>query len=166
MQPPQTAPCEDDSKDRGFVSDYLLYLLAAASEAASAQFHAHVRAQGLRVPEWRVVAWLHDRDGEMITRLARISLIEQSRLTRIIIQMEERGLVTRRGDASDRRRVRVHLTDTGRKIAERLVTDARAHESALLAQLEGGDGARLKPALSALLARLDPDGLKSDDPDA
>ncbi len=169
MQPPQTAPSEDetgDTGDKGFVSDYLLYLLAAASEAASAQFHVHVRAHGLRVPEWRVLAWLHDRDGEMITRLARISLIEQSRLTRIIIQMEDRGLVTRKGDTSDRRRVRVHLTDTGRQIAERLVTDARAHESALLAQLEGGDGARLKPALAALLARLDPDRQTRGDPDS
>ncbi|KPP88384.1 MAG: transcriptional regulator, MarR family [Rhodobacteraceae bacterium HLUCCO07] len=157
MQPPQTASREDETGDKGFVSDYLLYLLAAASEAASAQFHAHVRSHGLRVPEWRVLAWLHDRDGAMITRLARISLIEQSRLTRIIIQMEERGLVLRKGDTRDRRRVRVHLTEKGRGIAETLVADARAHEAALLAQLEGGDGARLKPALAALLARLDPD---------
>lgn len=166
MQPPETVPSEDETQGKGFVSDYLLYLLAAASEAASAQFHAHVRTHGLRVPEWRVLAWLHDRDGAMITRLARISLIEQSRLTRIIIQMEERGLVIRKGDTRDRRRVRVHLTDTGRQIAEQLVTDARAHETALLAQLEGGDGARLKPALAALLARLDPDGQTRGEPDA
>ena len=33
-----------------FVDTYLLYLLAAASERASAQFHARVRQDGLRVP--------------------------------------------------------------------------------------------------------------------
>ena len=43
-----------------FVPGYLLYLLAAASDAASAQFHAHVRTEGLRVPEWRVLACLND----------------------------------------------------------------------------------------------------------
>lgn len=111
-----------------FVPDYLLYLLAAASDAASAQFHAHVRSKGLRVPEWRVLACLNDRDGEMITRLAAFSLIEQSRLTKIIIQMEERDLIRRQGDAKDRRRVRVHLTDDGRALAKQLVADARAHE--------------------------------------
>lgn len=150
---------EQDIQDRdeGFVSNYLLYLLAAASEAASAQFHARVRKTGLRVPEWRVLAWLHDRDGEMITRLARISLIEQSRLTKIIIQMEERGLVTRQGDAQDRRRVRVWLTDTGRSLSATLVEEARLHEARLLSILEGGDGARLKPALAALLETLDPE---------
>jgi DNA-binding MarR family transcriptional regulator len=148
---------QEAGRDEGFVSNYLLYLLAAASEAASAQFHAHVRENGLRVPEWRVLAWLQDRDGEMITRLARISLIEQSRLTKIIIQMEERGLVTRQGDAQDRRRVRVWLTEQGRALAQRLVSDAQTHEARLLSILEGGDGARLKPALAALLQELDPD---------
>lgn len=152
----------DDTQSDGFVSNYLLYLLAAASEAASAQFHAHIRAQGLRVPEWRVLAWLYDRDGEMITRLARIALFEQSRLTKIIIQMEDRGLVTRRGDAVDRRRVRVFLTDQGRTLAERLVVDARVHEAQVLETLAGGDGVRLKPALAALLAQLDPQATDQD----
>lgn len=153
---PQTTDT-DDATTEGFVSDYLLYLLAAASEAASAQFHDHVRSHGLRVPEWRVLAWLHDCDGEMITRLARVSLFEQSRLTKIIIQMEERGLVLRAGDAQDRRRVRVWLTDAGRALAQGLVRDARKHESGLLDKLEGGDAARLKQALSALLTALEPD---------
>ena len=36
-------------QEGGFVSDYLLYLLAAASDVASAQFHAQVRKAGLRV---------------------------------------------------------------------------------------------------------------------
>lgn len=138
----------------GFVSDYLLYLLAAASDAASAQFHATVRARGLRVPEWRVLACLIDSDGAMVTHLATLALVEQSRLTRIILQMEERGLVARRGDAADKRRVRVHLTDAGRDLAAGLVAEARQHEAALVQALEGGDGARLKPALRSLLQTL------------
>lgn len=139
---------------QGFVSDYLLYLLAAASEAASDQFHAHVRAQGLRVPEWRVLACLTDEDGAMVTHLARLALIEQSRLTKIIDQMDAKGLVTRKGDAEDRRRVRVWITEAGRRLADTLVADARAHEAALLKALEGGDAARIKPALRALIAEL------------
>ena len=86
---------EDTGQEGGFVSDYLLYLLAAASDVASAQFHAQVRKAGLRVPEWRVLACLSDTDGAMITQLARQALAEQSRLTRIIAQMEERGLLIR-----------------------------------------------------------------------
>ncbi|MCY0154110.1 MarR family winged helix-turn-helix transcriptional regulator [Hoeflea alexandrii] len=99
----------DDPK-APFVPNYLLYLLAAASEAASARFHSHVRTRGLRVPEWRVMACLTDTDGSMVTELARYAMIEQSRLTKIIIQMDARGLVTRRSDPTDGRRVRVFLT--------------------------------------------------------
>lgn len=145
----------NDADNSGFVADYLLYLLAAASNGASAQFHDEVRQEGLRVPEWRVLACLNDRDGEMITRLAHFSLFEQSRLTRIIAQMEIRALVKRKSDPQDGRRVRVYLTETGRQLATRLVPKAKAHEAALLALLDPQQTALIKPALRAMLAALE-----------
>ena len=138
-----------------FVGSYLLYLLAAASDKASAQFHARVRESGLRVPEWRVLACLVDNENMMITELAELSLMEQSRMTRIVEQMDAKGLVRRVSDPRDRRRVRVQLTDEGRQRAEVLVAEAHAHEDALLSALADTDAARIKPVLQALLARLD-----------
>jgi len=146
---------EKTAADQPFVTSYLLYLLAAVSDRASAEFHAHARAAGLRVPEWRVLACLADEDGAMITRLARLALMEQSRLTRIIDQMAERGLVSRRSDPEDRRRVRVFLTEEGRALALRLIADAKAHEARILGALGGEDAGRIKPILEALLAQLD-----------
>ena len=145
----------DQNDDQTFVSDYLLYLLAAASDAASAQFHQKVRAAGLRVPEWRVLACLQDSDGAMITKLAKFALVEQSRLTRIIFQMEERGLLRRQGDPQDRRRVRVYITPKGAALAQSLVAQARSHEAGLLEALRGSDADRIKPALQSLLATLE-----------
>ncbi|KIN64269.1 Transcriptional regulator, MarR family [Sulfitobacter noctilucicola] len=139
----------------GFVSSYLLYLLAAVSDRASAQFHTHARAYGLRVPEWRVLACLMDEDGAMVTRLAHLSLLEQSRLTKIVDQMVARGLVSRRADAKDKRRVRVFLSDEGRKLATGLIDDARAHEENLLGRLSQSEAAALKPVLQKLLRSLD-----------
>lgn len=133
-----------------FLPDYLLFLLATASAAASEGFHAIARARGLRVPEWRVLACLGDEDGQMVTRLAQLSLMEQSRLTRVIERMVERGLVRREGCAGDRRRVHVWLTDEGRALAEDLVAEARRHEAALMARMGSTDAAQLK----ALLRRL------------
>ena len=142
--------------DDRFVSNYLLYLLAAASDAASAQFHECVREYGLRVPEWRVLACLVDRDGEMITRLAEFSLIEQSRLTRIIDQMVERALVLRQSDEHDKRRVRVYLTDKGRDLATMLVEKARQHEQEVLAVFKGSDATMIKSMLRNLIDGLVP----------
>lgn len=150
----------DDPK-APFVPNYLLYLLAAASEAASARFHSHVRTRGLRVPEWRVMACLTDTDGSMVTELARYAMIEQSRLTKIIIQMDARGLVSRRSDPKDGRRVRVFLTPQGRRLADELVADARAHELELLKSFQGGDGTEIKDTLRALIRHLE-----SDQPDS
>ena len=137
-----------------FVSSYLLYLLAASSDAASAQFHAIVRDYGLRVPEWRVIACLYDQNGLMTTKLAENALIEQSRLTRILDQMDQKDWVERRIDPEDRRRVRVHLTEMGTGIAQILVSEAKTYEAKLLSILKDTDAARLKPALQALLANL------------
>jgi DNA-binding MarR family transcriptional regulator len=144
----------DTAPNAPFVDSYLLYLLAASSEKASAQVHAHVRKQGLRVPEWRVLACLVDHPSMMVTRLAELSLMEQSRMTRIVEKMAERGLVQRQSDTEDRRRVHVSLTETGRDLAERLVCDARAHEKQMLADLEDTDAALIKPMLTALLQQL------------
>ena len=138
-----------------FVSGYLLYLLAASSEQASAQFHARIREHGLRVPEWRVLACLVDNDGMMITRLASLSLLEQSRMTRIIDQMVARGLLHRVTDSDDKRRVRIRLTETGREVATELVAEARAHEAKLLSALADTDAARIKMVLQTLLTVLD-----------
>ncbi len=140
--------------DGGFVTDYTLFLLASVSALASEEFHAQVRAEGLRVPEWRVLACLHDRDGQMVTHLAGLSLIEQSRLTRIIAQMEARGLVARRADPEDGRRVRVFLSEAGRALAGRLIAQARAHEAEWLARVPGGRGPALKQMLAALYAQM------------
>lgn len=143
-----------DHTDSGFVSSYLLYLLAASSAAASAEFHARVRRAGLRVPEWRVLACLGDQDGQMITRLAEFALVEQSHLTRIIDQMVTRGFLERRDDQEDRRRVRIYLTAKGAAVSEELVADAKMHEKTLLAALPPDCAKALKPALTALLEGL------------
>lgn len=154
MQDAGTMTTDRHAENGEFVPGYLLYLLAAASDAASAQFHAHVRTKGLRVPEWRVLACLSDWDGSMVTELARYAMIEQSRLTKIIIQMDERGLVKRRSDPADGRRVRVSLTPSGRSLARQLVADARRHEAELLETLQGTAGEQIKKTLQALLNSL------------
>ncbi len=146
-----------DPEDDSFVSSYLLYLLASSSEAASRQFHARVRALNLRVPEWRALACLYDNDGMMITQLARFALMEQSRMTRIIDQMDARGLVTRKSDKKDGRRVRVYLTDAGRELSHDLVAEAKTHEDNLLSALRPEEAARIKPALLALLKAIPSD---------
>ncbi len=152
MKPEPTLERDDDNGP--FLPDYLLFQLAAASAAASERFHAIVRENGLRVPEYRALVCLNDEDGLMVTRLAEMALLEQSRMTRIIVQMDRDGFVTRISDPQDRRRVRVHLTEKGRALAGRMVTLARAHEADLLRAMPGRAGAQLKRLLSEFRTAL------------
>ncbi len=144
------APAKVDA----FVPNYLLYLLASTSDAASSQFHDYARHSDLRAPEWRVLACLNDEEGLMVTRLAELALMEQSRLTKTIDQMNKRGLVERRSDVTDGRRVRVFLTPLGRKMAQNLVEAARQHEAKVLEHLLPGEGDLLKSLLRRLQSGL------------
>lgn len=147
-----------DEEEDGFVADYLLYLMAVASNAASSEFHAEVRAKGIRVPEWRVLACLNDRDGQMVTQLAKLALMEQSRMTKIIDQMALKDLLYREGDLKDRRRVRVMLTPEGRAVASELVSAARFHEQRILDRLPAGSARQLKEALKEINALYEAEG--------
>ncbi|WP_237214628.1 MarR family winged helix-turn-helix transcriptional regulator [Falsiroseomonas oryziterrae] len=130
-----------------FVDDYLLYLLARASHAASAGFHARLKARGVPVPVWRVVATLQGAErGETVGALAAACLMQQPTMTKLLDRMEAEGLVRRRREG---RQTRIALTRAGAKLAADLVPEARAHEATLLAR-----HAEAAPALKALLRTL------------
>ncbi len=136
-----------------FVDDYLLYLLARASNDVSAQFHAQLRELGLQVPEWRVLATLSDGDGRRLGELAAITLQHQPTMTKIVDRMEKSGLVVRRPGPSDRREVRIHITADGRDRVATALHRAKAHEAEVLADYDAAEKERLKDMLRTLIAR-------------
>jgi len=143
----------DISVDRPFTGDYLLYLLAQASAAASNEFHSHLAGLGISVPKWRILASLHP-DGVMtIGQLARECLQKQPTLTRIVDRLEDDGLVKRDHSPTDRREVRVRLTNRGRELSARLVAKAREHETAILHDYGKAEIASLKETLKVLIGR-------------
>jgi len=139
--------------DAPFVEDYLLYLLARASHQVSRQFHRQVRAAGLNVPEWRVLASLSDADGRTVGDLAAMTLLAQPTLTKVLNRMQRDGLVRRGPDADDGRKVRIFSTAAGRAVCGRLLARARAHEAETLAAYAPAEARRLKDALKTLIRR-------------
>ncbi|WP_439599251.1 MarR family winged helix-turn-helix transcriptional regulator [Falsiroseomonas sp.] len=130
-----------------FVQDYLLALLARASHAASAGFHAQLKARGVAVPVWRVLATL-DGAGEGVTvgELAQTCLMQQPTMSKLLDRMAAERLVERRRQG---RSMRILLTPVGAALAAELVAEARAHEAALLTRHAGA-----APALKALLREI------------
>ncbi len=133
-----------------FVDDYLLYQLASASQHLSGEFHKRVKAGGVKVHVWRVLACVVDQPGLMLTSLSKLVLYEQSRLTKIIDQMVVDGLVTRRSVAGDRRKMAIFVTQKGRAIVTPLLDIAKTHEKKVLENLTESEQAVLKRVLNKL----------------
>lgn len=134
-----------------FVDDYLLSLLARASHSVSSEFHQRLRARGVTVPIWRVLATLSGGEGETVSTLAEACLLQQPTMTKVLDRMERDGLVRRRTDAADRRLVRVVPTARGEAIVADLLSAARQHEAEILARHP--EAGRIKDLLRGLIAR-------------
>ncbi|GGB34077.1 hypothetical protein GCM10011316_02720 [Roseibium aquae] len=154
----QAAGLEAGEPAAAFVDNYLSYLLAHASHLVSTQFHAHLRRYGVQVPAWRLLATLSEGDGKTIGHLARISLYNQPTTTKIVDRLEAEGLAERRRCETDRRRMLVYITQTGRDLVDELLRDAQAHEKRVLDGYTSEEVTLLKNVLRTLILRLEDDG--------
>ncbi len=133
------------------VDNYLSYLLARASHMVASEFHREVRAAGLTVLEWRVLATLSDGRPRMVGELASIALAQQSTVTKLLGRMEAEGRVARSDGEIDRRQSLVRITRTGRAMLGTLLARSKRHEHAAVARLTAREADALKSALTKLI---------------
>src|SRR5215471_18922974 len=89
----------------GPLESYLPYLLNRAGTRIALSFSERIRPLGATLQMWRVLAALRERDGRRMGDLSETTSIEVSTLTRLVDNMEQKGLVARRRDAEDARAV-------------------------------------------------------------
>lgn len=151
---PSTVGGPPDGPSGRFVDGYLLYLLARASSVASAEFHEEVRARGVPVVVWRVLASLKGADeGLTVGDLAKSCLAKQPAISKTVDKLVGKGLVDRHEDAGDRRRVRVRLTPAGEAHVDALILKAQAHQARLVEAIGEGEIETLRRALLRLIDR-------------
>lgn len=83
------------------------------------------------------------------------TLVTSGTMTNRIDRLESRGLVRREPDPTDRRGVRVVLTDSGRRCVDAAFVDLVAREQDLLASLPTDQQSELSDRLRTLLAAFD-----------
>jgi DNA-binding MarR family transcriptional regulator len=127
---------------------YLPYLVNRAGVRLAESFTAAIRAHGVGLQEWRVLAALRHRDGPRVSELAATTSIDVSTLSRLLGGMQKSGLVERRRpDNGDARVVTVHATPRARAIVETLVPMAQRYEAQALAGFTAAEIAALKAML-------------------
>ena len=72
----------------------------------------------IKPPHLDILINLFRFEGISQQELARKLLVGRSNMSMTLPQMEKRGLVERRGDAKDKRVLRLYLTEEGRRVTE------------------------------------------------
>ena len=123
-------------------------VVAAARAAAklARQVTIPLGEVGLSLPQYRVLAFLYEGEAAPSDLAGRLSVSRPS-ITALMDGLITRGLVVRRPDTDDGRRVHHHLTDDGRDILQQ-ADKAVGDRLVAAAKALGGDGSVLISSLA------------------
>ncbi|HET7328710.1 MAG TPA: MarR family transcriptional regulator [Nocardioidaceae bacterium] len=105
---------------------------------------------GLTVDRWRVLRLLAERGPQSMAELGVATGISGPTLTRVVDRLVEDTLVYRNVDSADRRRVRVHVGDRGRRLWRKLGPRLNELERSALSALSDDETQTLHRLLSTL----------------
>jgi homoprotocatechuate degradation regulator HpaR len=125
-------------------------LLGRARTAVAGRFRKVLRQHGMTVEQWRILLALTTGDFIEANKLAQRTDLLQPSLSRILRDLQERGLLLRVPDRADARRILVIITPAGRQ----LVNDTKGDTREVLAEINTRFGKREVEALRKELARL------------
>ncbi len=130
--------------------------LLKARELVMARFRPHLHARGITDQQWRVLRALAEYSELDAGRLARLVVLKMPSLSRIMTDLERRGLVEKRVSESDRRLVDLRITDKGRAIFGDMADLSETHYREIETTLGKADYKALMAQLDHLLVALQP----------
>lgn len=83
-----------------------------------------VQPLGLTIIEWYILRALYERDGQHASELARAVGRAATSFTPNLDKLQEKGLIERRPDPSDRRAVHIYLTQQAEEYREDILESA------------------------------------------
>jgi DNA-binding MarR family transcriptional regulator len=99
--------------------------------------------------QFRALVVLSDAREANLAQLADALGITASTATRLCDRLVDHGLIRREPLPDDRRRIRLSLTEAGRRVVDRVSRDRRRDLRRILAHMPARDRDRLVPALEA-----------------
>jgi homoprotocatechuate degradation regulator HpaR len=132
-------------------SQSLPMALLRAREAVMRQFRPSLRAHGLTEQQWRILRALAAVDVIEVTELARVAFLLGPSLSRILRDLEARGLIERESDIRDLRRGVLSISAKGLK----LIAQVAPSSEAIYASIASRYGVRKLAALQKMLAELE-----------
>jgi DNA-binding MarR family transcriptional regulator len=128
------------------------WLLSQASARAHGLLSDALAAADSRGHHYRLLAALDDAGPASQADLGRVSGLDRSDVAVGLAELERRDLVRRNADPGDRRRKRVAMTTTGRRVLRSLDEAVRQAQDQVLQPLSAAE----RTTLVTLLERLQP----------
>jgi DNA-binding MarR family transcriptional regulator len=138
------------SPDQSLFDDFLPHLIARLAYQLNGDLIEKLRLEGINVTRWRILAVLAMGDGITINEIIDRAMMQQSALSRALMNMEEEEYVRRVLRRDDARYVEVYLTEKGRALFNSLDIVVRRRQQNLLK----GFTAQERSTVFALIRRL------------
>ena len=143
----------DEAGSKLQVEDFLSMRFANLS----ALFHRKVTRKyllphGIGLPEWRTMTILAHHAPISTRALRRISEMDKGQMSRALLVLAERGLISRDSDATHMVRQQINITAKGHALYKRIMPDARRGQAMLLLSLTLSERRALHSALGKLKA--------------
>jgi DNA-binding MarR family transcriptional regulator len=120
------------SAEKSQFDDFLPHLIARLAYQLNNDLVEKLRREGINVTRWRILAVLAMGDGITINEIIDRAMMQQSALSRALMNMETEDYVRRVLRREDGRNVEVFLTDKGRALFNSLNIVVRSRQKRLL----------------------------------
>jgi homoprotocatechuate degradation regulator HpaR len=128
--------------------------LLRAREAVMRQFRPSLRRHDLTEQQWRILRALASIDAIEVTELARTAFLLGPSLSRILRDLDARGLIERKTAKTDLRRGVISISEKGLKLMEVVAPSSEAIYAAITRRYGAKKLAELQDMLGGLEASL------------
>ena len=138
------------------LDDHIFFLFTQIFGRRNRQLAAELKPLALTVPQWRILAVLHERAGCTMNELADLTTVDRTTLTRALDRMAEDALVERRNHIDDGRSVRLHLTRAGETAFRRVLPRVVEQNERAVRGFSASELAALRTMLHRMISNLAP----------
>ncbi len=112
--------------------DHLGYWVGSLASAMRKGLEEELAPTGVTPAQWVILEAAFAGNADTLTALSRIIPVDAAAISRQLDKLNEKGLVRRRRLRSDRRTVRIELTEAGRELVPKLVPLVQANHDRFL----------------------------------
>jgi DNA-binding MarR family transcriptional regulator len=138
------------------LQDHLFYYFTQILARRTRALNVELRPFGLDYQRWRVLAALNEEATMSMGRLAELTSVDRTTLTRTLGLMEAEKLLSRAPNARDRRAIDISLTARGHRIFERILPKVLAQTERAVDGLTTDEVLSMRRLLTRMVDNLKP----------